>query len=311
MDMHTPVLLNKVIEYLDPKPGEFVIDGTVDGCGYASAILERLGNSGKFLGIDWDWRMVRGGCSKIKNFEQRGIKISLVNDNFANMPNLLEQGNFGKAEALVLDLGFSSEQLEHSGRGFSFLKDEPLKMTYSDTLEPVKDILKRLSIDELAKIINDFSQERFARRIAEAIKKREKAKPIETAKDLATVIAAAVPKNYERGRIHPATRTFLALRIYANKELENLETILKNLTLILKPGGRIVIVSFHSLEDKLVKNYFRDYAKGGSDPAKRDYYSPKVGTVKILTKKPIVPDREEIKENPRARSAKLRAAIII
>lgn len=271
--MHTPVLLNEVITTLDPKPGEFFIDGTFGSGGHSKAIQEKIGTSGRLLAIDWD----------------------KTGENFADLPEILKKRELPKADGLMIDLGFSSEQLS-SGRGFSFERNEPLLMTYDFSAKPVREILKELSEEELAKIIKDLSDERFAKRIAQRIEEYLKRKPIETSKELAEIIKSAVPKNYERGRIHPATRTFMALRIYANKELENLEKLLKNMELILKPGGRAAIISFHSLEDRLVKNYFRDLSK--------------VGRLKILTKKPITASREEILMNPRARSAKLRAAIV-
>ncbi|MEK7590486.1 MAG: 16S rRNA (cytosine(1402)-N(4))-methyltransferase RsmH, partial [Patescibacteria group bacterium] len=269
-----PVLLNEVIKVLDAKEGEFFIDGTFGAGGHSAAIKEKIGVSGKLLTIDWD----------------------KTGENFADLPEILKRKNLLKADGLLLDLGFSSEQLS-TGRGFSFQKNEPLLMTYDINAKPAKEILKELSKEELERIIGEYSQERFAERIAGEIKAREKIKPIETTQELVDVIKKAVPKNYERGRIHPATRTFMALRIYANRELENLEEVLKNIENILKPGGRIAIISFHSLEDGLVKNYFRKYATEGK--------------MKILTKKPIIASREEIANNPRSRSAKLRAAQIL
>ena len=272
---HIPVLLNEVIKVLGPKEGEFFIDGTFGAGGHSAAIKEKIGDSGKLLTIDWD----------------------KTGENFADLPKILKEKNLSKADGLILDLGFSSEQLS-AGRGFSFHPpvggDEPLLMTYNIKAKPVKEILKELSAEELAKIIRDYSQERFAKEIAKAIKAQENIKPVETTQELTNVIQKSVPKNYERGRIHPATRTFMALRIYANRELENFEEVLKNVENILKLGGRIAIISFHSLEDRLVKNYFRKYVKEGK--------------MKILTKKPIIASREEIANNPRSRSAKLRAA---
>jgi len=288
---HIPVLLNEVIKILDPKPDEFFIDGTINGGGHAKAILEKIGPKGRFLGIDWDSNATAECRARLK-----GDNIMLVNDNYANLSAILKQKKFPKADGFLLDLGLSSDQLEHSGRGFSFEKNEPLLMTYSEDAKPVKTILKEISEVELAKIIFEFSQEKYARQIARAIKEKGKFSPIETSGNLATVIEAAVPKNYERGRIHPATRTFMALRIYANKELENLEKVLKNLDQILKKGGRVAIISFHSLEDRLVKNYFREMKKNGE--------------AELLTKKPIVAGESEISTNPRARSAKLRAIIM-
>ncbi len=295
---HVPVLLHESIRLLDPKPGEFIIDATVDGGGLAAAILEKISPNGLLLGIDWDRRMIEKAQERIAEILKLQFPISevvLVNDNFARLPEILKERNLGQADGLVLDLGFSSEQLENFGRGFSFQRDEPLIMTYSNDVKPVREILKELSENELAEIIRKFGEERYAKRIAYAIKQQEKIKPIETTKELVDAVIPAVPKNYEQGRIHPATRTFQALRIYANKELENLETVLKNLPEILKVGGRAAIISFHSLEDRLVKNYFRDYKK--------------VEKLTILTKKPITASEEEIKENPRTRSAKLRCAI--
>ncbi len=272
--IHIPVLLNEVINILDPKPGEFFIDGTAGAMGHSKAIQEKIGANGRLLSIDW---------------EKTG-------ENYADLPVILKQKHFEKADGLLLDLGFSSEQLS-GGRGFSFQIDEPLLMTYDPNAEPVKDLLQELSEEKLASIIKDFGEERFAKQIAASVKNQEKIKPVKTTQDLVEAIARAVPISYQRGRIHPATRTFMALRIYANHELENLESILKNLDSVLRPGGRAAIISFHSLEDRIVKNYFRNLAKAGK--------------IKILTKKPIIASREEIAANPRSRSAKLRAAQLL
>ena len=196
----------------------------------------------------------------------------------------------------MLDLGFSSEQLESSGKGFSFMKDEPLIMTYAPDAIPVRELIRRLSESELGEIIREFGEERYAARIANAIKTRDKRARIETTKDMREAIVQAVPGSYERGRIHPATRTFQALRIYANRELENLQKLLDFLPKILKPGGRAVVVSFHSLEDRIVKTKFRAYAAEGK--------------MEILTKKPDTPDAREDDANPRSTSAKLRAVVM-
>jgi len=269
--MHIPVLLKEVLKVLDPKPGEFFIDGTYGSGGHSEAIRELIAPSGRLLAIDW---------------ERTG-------ENYADLPEILRGKNLGKADGLLLDLGFSSEQLE-GGRGFSFQKDEPLVMTYHPSLKPVKELLEDLNEAELADIIYQYGEERASRKIAKAIKEAGARKRIETTGELASVIESVLPR---RGKIHPATKTFMALRIYANHELENLERILKSLSQVLKTGGRAAIISFHSVEDRIVKNYFRDSAKAGQ--------------LKIITKKPITATSEEAKENPRSRSAKLRAAILI
>ncbi len=269
---HVPVLLNEVLRVMDPKPGEFFIDGTFGAGGHSRAIRERI-IDGKLLSIDW---------------EKTG-------DNYADLARILKERNLGKADGLLLDLGFSSEQLG-GGKGFSFQINEPLFMIYDLNQKPVRTLLKELREDELAEIIRNLGGEKLSGRIARVIKETIRRKGIETTFDLAEAVKAAVPGNYEHGRIHPATRTFQALRIYANNELGNLEKVLKDLLKILKPGGRVAIISFHSLEDKLVKNYFRDYAKEEK--------------LKIITKKPIEATPEEIRDNPRSRSAKLRAAVM-
>ncbi|MEK7624498.1 MAG: 16S rRNA (cytosine(1402)-N(4))-methyltransferase RsmH [Patescibacteria group bacterium] len=324
---HTPVLLKEVITVLDPKPGEFFIDGTVGGGGHTLEILKKIGPKGKLLGIDWDEEAIKNFKFSPCGESPEGRQISsfknviLLNDSYANLPKILEampagrQGNkLGMADGLLLDLGMSSDQLECSGRGFSFMRDEPLDMRYRVALtdanraaEPASDqyesasltaaeIISSFNEKELADIFFQYGDERFSRRIAQKIIEERKKQRILTTFGLVDVIKKAVPKNYERGRIHPATRVFQALRIYVNQELENLENLLKNIDKILKPKGRIAIISFHSLEDRLVKNYFREKAKEKK--------------IEILTKKPISPTIEEAGQNPRSRSAKLRAAIV-
>lgn len=288
---HTPVLLNEVLDVLDPKPGEKFVDGTVDGGGHAEAILEKLGPKGKLLGVEWDEKVLATGHARLG--ARKNAKI--VHGNYADVSEILKKEKFGAADGLLLDLGFSSEQLAESGRGFSFSeasRDEPLLMTYDDSREPVRDILRQTKEADLANLIFEFGGERQSRRIAKAIIEHGRRRRIETAGELANVIRSALPKNYERGRIDPATRTFQALRIYANDELGNLSHILRELGSFMNPGGRVAIITFHSLEDRIVKNAFRDMAKEGS--------------AVLIMKKPIVASREEIRENPRSRSAKLR-----
>ena len=230
-----------------------------------------------------------------ENWEEKyQSKIILINDNFKNMAEILKKEKIDKANGIVLDLGFSSEQLESSGRGFSFRKDEPLLMTYSNGERPAYSWLEDLKESALFEILRDLGEEKFAGKIAKAIKKNL---PIRTSKKLAEVVAGAVPKNYERGRINPATRTFQALRIFANKEFDNLKTFLGGIPSILAVGGRIAVISFHSLEDRIVKNEFRNFVR--------------IGRAEFLNKKPIGPGEEEIASNPKSRSAKLRGLKIL
>ncbi len=287
--MHRPVLLNETIGLLDPQPGEFFADGTLDGAGHAQAVLARLGGKGRFLGVDWDADMIAAARKNFRGDE----RVILVRGNYADLPDILRANDLPKLDGLLLDLGFSSAQLE-SGRGFSFQKDEPLLMTYSDEQVSVRDLLREVREEELADVIYRFGGERLSRRIAKAIKSARR--PITTTGELIAAIQGAVPRSYERGRIHPATRTFQALRIWANDELGNLERILKGLPEIMAAGGRVAIITFHSLEDKLVKNSFRDLAR------------QKKG--ELLVKKPLTASRQEILANPRSRSAKLRGLVM-
>lgn len=295
--MHIPVLLNEILEILGPRPGELCVDGTLGEGGHALEIIKRISPGGTFLGIDRDPDSINSFQKKVeKLISENNLKINVIlaNDNFMNTEKILQNKKLNKADCVLLDLGFSSRQLE-AGRGFSFMKDEPLLMTYKNNARPLREILKDLSEEEIFEIIKNYGEERYAKRIARAIFEREKNKPIETSGELAEVIKSSVPRNYERGRIHPATRTFLAFRIYTNQELESLEKFLDSLEAVISPGARVGIISFNSLEDRIIKHTFRLLAKKN--------------ILKILTKKPIRPSLEEIKNNPRSRSAKLRAAV--
>jgi 16S rRNA (cytosine1402-N4)-methyltransferase len=290
---HTPVLLNEVIRLLNPQPGEFFIDGTIDGGGHSAEILKRILPGGKLLGVDRDESAILRLKSEFKSYKPNLI---LTAGNYADLPEILGRKKLPRADGLLLDLGFSSEQLT-SGRGFSFSVDEPLLMTYSRATRPLRERLPELSEKQLADIIYSFGGERYARRIAKAIKEAERKKRIRTSGELAAIVRGAVPKNYERGRINPATRTFQALRIWVNDELGNLKKVLGELREILRPGGRVAVISFHSLEDRAVKEAFRRGVKEG--------------WLTLLTKKPVFPEEEEIKRNPRSRSAKLRVGRMV
>ncbi|MBI2592907.1 MAG: 16S rRNA (cytosine(1402)-N(4))-methyltransferase RsmH [Candidatus Colwellbacteria bacterium] len=288
--MHVPVLLNEAIDILNLQAGEFFIDGTLGEGGHAAEILRRIAG-GKFLGVDWDKEAVERFMGKKK--ESRDVEIFLQCDNYANLSEILKRRKLDKADGLLIDLGFSSDQLQH-GRGFSFLKpNEPLLMTYSEKEKPLYEVLKGMKEEEIVSAIRDLSDERYAERIGKAIYEREKRKPIMKVGELTDVIRGAVPKGYERGRINPSTRTFMAFRMLVNGELGNLRKLLQELPEILVPHGRAAIISFHSNEDRIVKSAFKDLER-------REM-------AEILTKKVVKPAWEEVKRNPRSRGAKLRA----
>lgn len=288
--MHFPVLTKEILEYLNPKPGENFIDCTIDGGGHAREILKKISPDGKLLGIDLDKKMIAALEAKIKNEKLNNLIVA--EGNFKNLKKIMEEKNFSRVSGILIDLGWSSIQIEESGRGFSFLKNEPLDMRYSNSGMTAAEAVNRLDEKELADIFWQYGEERFSRRIAKKIVEARKRKRILTTFDLIEAVKTSVPRSYERGRLHPATRVFQALRIYVNQELENLKEVLPQAVEILAPEGRLAVISFHSLEDRIVKNFFREAKKEGKS--------------EILTKKPVVPSDEEIKSNPRSRSAKLR-----
>ncbi len=292
---HIPVLLNEVMEILKPQKGEFFIDGTFGAGGHSEKILEAIGENGKILAIDWDEK------TKTRNAKLLEKKnIIFVEGNYAKLKEILQEKNLPKADGLFLDLGFSSDQLRDSGKGFSFnssAEEEPLIMSYGKNELTAYEVVNSYPKDAIQEIIKNLGEERFAGRIAEAIAESRRKNPIKTNVQLAEIIRRAVPKRYENGRIDPATRTFQALRIYVNGELENLKIVLGDLESVLKKGGRVAVISFHSLEDRIVKNVFRDLKNNKK--------------AELLSKKPITASREEIFKNPRSRSAKLRGIKLV
>lgn len=307
---HIPVLQKEVIEHLDPKLNENFIDCTIGQAGHSRAILEKTGPNGKLLGIDASPENIKNLTLKIKNSEKR---IILVCDNFANLKEIADKNKFRKADGILFDLGMSSWHLEESGRGFTFLKKEPLDMRYN-VYNPLtaQKILNYWSAVQIEKIIREYGEEKFSERIARQIVKERRIKPIVDTFRLVEIIKEAIPLKFHcrqhrisgplRGKrqIHFATRSFQALRIAVNDELNNLKKSLPQAIELLNCEGRIAIISFHSLEDRIVKNFLREESE--------NYLKEKGQEIKILTKKPIIPNQEEIKINPRSRSAKLRAA---
>ena len=285
---HTPVLLNEVLQILDPQPGQKFIDGTINGGGHGLAILEKIQPGGKLLGIEWDQTLIENLKLKIENL----AGITLVNDSYANLQTIAETNDFMGANGILLDLGFSSWHLEQSGKGFTFQKDEILDMRYGPDGETAADVLNKYPKEEIKRILREYGEESFSRQITEAIIAARRQSPIIRTFQLAEVVKSAVPAWYRAGvRRNAATKTFQALRLAVNHELENLETGLLQALAVLGPGGRLAVITFHSLEDRIVKTRFR-----GLDRT----------AFQLLTKHPIRPEYEETKQNPRARSAKLR-----
>lgn len=290
--IHKSVLLHEAIEGLGLRPESVVLDGTFGGGGHSREICERY-HGIRIIAIDED----RGAWDRAREkFSGGKCKISFHTSNFRDIDEVLKKESVEKVNGVLLDLGLSSDQLEHSGRGFSFMKDEPLHMTMKENPSQedltAKDIVNTWSEENLADIIYGYGEERFARKIARGISEARKKKPIETTFDLVKVIEDSVPGSYRRGKIHPATRTFQAIRMAVNDELRTLTTGLQKGFAALGVGGKLAVISFHSLEDRAVKQFFK--AKEAE------------GEGKILHKKPITAGPEEIAENPRARSAKLR-----
>lgn len=298
--MHLPVLQKEVVYYLDPKPNENFVDCTIGSGGHSLAILEKTSPNGKILGIDRDKEIINLFKKYIdKKFQKRLI---LVADNFANLKNIVAKTKFNRVKGILFDLGLSSWHIEKSGRGFSFLRNEPLIMRY-DATQDSKEKLSAAKIvnywprEKIEKILKEYGQEKFARKISEKIVEERKIRPITTTFRLVEIIKSATPRQYHKAKIHPATRTFMALRIAVNDELTSLRLALPQALEILEPGGKIAVISFHSLEDKIVKEFFKT--------------KQKLKEIDILTPKPVVPSFEERINNPRSRSAKLRVAVKI
>lgn len=293
--MHIPVLLKEVLNSLNLKKGDTVVDATINRGGHSKEICERIGETGRLIGIDTDQNALDEASKRLKSSK---CKVVFEKDNFRNLDKILEKIGVEKVDAILIDLGFSSNQMDDSGRGFSFRNPpaggEPLLMTLKDNPKEddltAKEIVNNWDEENIADIIYGYGEETFSRVIAKKIVEYRKEKSIETTQDLVAIIEKAVPNWYKHKKIHFATKTFQALRITVNDEIGALKEVLPKAISVLGDKGRIAIISFHSIEDRLVKQFFN---------SQKD-----VGT--IITKKPITPSRDETKENPRSRSAKLR-----
>jgi 16S rRNA (cytosine1402-N4)-methyltransferase len=312
---HTPVMVYEVLHYLAPQPGARIVDATVGLGGHAVAILDRIGPSGNLIGIDRDPAAlaIAGERLAARCREWRWPAPDLFTlhpGNFRDLSTLLRETGGPPVDGILLDLGVSSLQLDQAGRGFSFREEGPLDMRM-DPGAPVTaaSLVNELPDVDLARILWEFGEERFSRRIARRIVERRAGRPLATTRELAELVAGVYPPGARHGRIHPATRTFQALRIGVNDELASLETALRDVADPLAPGGRLVVLSYHSLEDRIVKRAFEFLSGRCRCPPELPACACEARAIfRIVTRKPITPSNGEIALNPRARSAKLRAA---
>jgi len=304
---HIPVMLSQVLCYLNCTPGRIYVDCTLGGSGHAGAICKKIIPGGIFIGIDQDINAVRNAKKVLKSFN---LTIHLFHDNFIYLPELLQQLKIDAVDGILLDLGISLHQLESSGRGFSFNKDEPLDMRMnSKSRTTAEDLINSMDEKNLKKIFHKFGEEHRAGQIAKRIVTQRQLKAIRSSRELAQIVCDAVPKKVLfNQKIHPATRTFMALRIAVNRELEMLDLFMENVADLLNPKGRLCVLSFHSLEDRIVKHRMNTLAKECiCPPGLPKCACNKKSSVRILTKKVVRPTQDEVVNNPMARSAKLRA----
>lgn len=287
--IHISVLLDETIEYLQPRSGGIYMDGTMGLAGHTTEILKTSSPEGRVVAFEWDENALKASAERVQPF---GERLQIVRHNFADIILGLEEARVSELDGLLIDIGLSSLQLDLGDRGFSFQRDDALDMRMDERRpETAATILARAKEEQLADIFYCYGEERQARPIAAAIVEARKAKPIETTKELVDIVARAIPKRFHPKRIHVATKVFQALRIAVNTELENLSKIIDDGVAYLKPGARFCVISFHSLEDRIVKRKFRDN-----------------DSLKVLTSKPIKASPEEVARNPRSRSALLRVA---
>lgn len=302
---HVSVLLNECIEGLDIKPNGIYVDGTLGGAGHASVVCSKLNQEGHFIGIDQDNNALAVSKERLSNVQP---KVTLVKSNFVDVKNVLDELGIEGVDGMLIDLGVSSHQLDEPSRGFSYMHDAPLDMRMNqDASYNAYEVVNAMSEDELYQIIKEYGEERWAKRIASFIATERKIKPIETTYELVEVIKKAIPQGARKDGPHPAKRTFQAIRIAVNRELEIIEPTIQDIISKMNKGGRLCIITFHSLEDRIVKHAFKNL----EDPCTCPRNIPvcicgKKSLAKVITRKPILPSEEEVEENPRSRSAKLR-----
>ena len=303
---HTPVLLKEIIEHLNIKEDGIYVDGTLGGAGHSKEIAKKL-KTGKLIGIDQDVNALKKSEEVLSPYKDNVI---LVHNNYENIDIVLKDLNIPKVDGILLDIGVSSHQLDEESRGFSYHNDAPLdmRMDKSNTTS-AWDIVNNYSQKELEQIIFDYGEDRWAKRIAEFIVLERQEKPIDTTLELVSAIKKAIPKAVRMEGNHPAKKTFQAIRIEVNRELEVLKNSIEKMVELLNPGGRLLIITFHSLEDRIVKEYFRELYNDCICPKEiPQCVCEKKREIKIITRKPIIPSPEEIEDNPRSRSSKLRIA---
>lgn len=302
---HVSVLLEETVENLNIRPDGIYVDGTLGGGGHAYEVCRRLGPLGRFIGLDQDEAAI---CAAAKRLEEFTEKITIVKTNYCNFVSVLEDLNIPKTDGIVLDLGVSSHQLDTRERGFSYMEDAPLDMRMDQSQEKTaKDIVNGYSEDALCRMIRDYGEDRFAKNIARHIHAYRQKKEIETTKELTEIIRGAIPMKIQKNTGHPAKKTFQAIRIELNRELEVLNDTLNDMIESLNEGGRICIITFHSLEDRIVKTIFRKNENPCTCPP--DFPICVCGNKskgKVISRKPILPANEEMTMNSRSKSAKLR-----
>lgn len=302
---HKSVLLEETIDSLDIKPDGIYVDGTLGGGGHASQVCRRLGDGGRLIGIDQDQDAIEAASERLSEF---GGKVTIVRENYQKIKQILHDLGIEKADGIYLDLGVSSYQLDTAKRGFTYREDAPLDMRM-DVRNPVTaaDIVNEYEEMELYRIIRDYGEEKFAKNIAKHMVQARQEKRIETTGQLTEIIKAAIPMKMRATGGHPAKRTFQALRIELNHELDVLSDAIDTMIDLLKPGGRLSIITFHSLEDRIVKNRFRQNENPCICPAGFPVcVCGRSSKGKVITRKPIIPSQREIEENKRAKSSKLR-----
>jgi 16S rRNA (cytosine1402-N4)-methyltransferase len=292
MRLHTPVMLKEILDYLNLSPGQVIVDATVGTGGHSLRILEKILPKGRLIGIDRDQESLAVASERLRD---SGDACEFIYGNFMDIDNILTRLNIKKIDGIIFDLGVSSFQLEDPTRGFSFQYEGPLDMRLDRTsFISAYDLVNNLNQEEISSLLRNFGQERWHNRIANSVVKERERQPIATTLQLADIVARAMPYRYRHYRIHPATRTFQAVRIAVNRELEALEIAIEKSIKLLNKSSKICVISFHSLEDRVVKLSFRKFALEGK--------------IKIITPKPLTPTLAEVKENPSSRSAKLRVA---